>query len=66
MGISALIFIYDNAFYFESKAMEDMNLWKTDLSKDGKHSKSTNIFLGLLVGLGGMLNWYDIFEGKYL
>lgn len=35
----------------------------TGFSKDGKHS-NPQIFLGLLVGLGGYPIGYDIFEGN--
>lgn len=47
--------------YFE--ASDEDNLRKAGFSKDGKHQNS-QIFLGLLVGLGGYSKGYDIFEGN--
>ena len=46
--------------YFESSDEDDLR--KTGFSKDGKH-QNPQIFLGLLVGLGGYAVEYDIFEG---
>jgi transposase len=46
--------------YFESSDEDDLR--KAGFSKDGKHS-NPQIFLGLLVGLGGYAIGYDIFEG---
>lgn len=47
--------------YFESSDEDDLR--KTGFSKDGKHS-NPQIFIGLLVGLGGYAIGYDIFEGN--
>lgn len=40
-----------------------MTYEEQEFSKDGKHS-NPQIFLGLLVGLGGYAIDYDIFEGN--
>lgn len=45
------------------KASNEGDLRKTGFSKDGKHSNQ-QIFLGLLVALGGYAIGYDIFEGN--
>jgi transposase len=47
--------------YFEASDEDDLR--KTGFSKDGKHQQP-QIFLGLLVGLGGYAIGYDIFEGN--
>ncbi len=47
--------------YFESGDQDDLR--KTGFSKDGKH-QCPQIFLGLLVGLGGYAIGYDIFQGN--
>jgi len=47
--------------YFEASDEDDIR--KTSFSKDGKHS-NPQIYLGLLVGLGGYTVGYDIFEGS--
>lgn len=47
--------------YFEASDEDDLR--KTGFSKDGKHI-NPQIFLGLLVGLGGYAIGYDIFEGN--
>ena len=47
--------------YFEASDEDDLR--KTGFSKDGKH-QNPQIFLGLLVGLGGYAIGYDIFEGN--
>jgi transposase len=47
--------------YFEASDEDDLR--KTGFSKDGKHS-NPQIYLGLLVGLGGYAIGYDIFEGN--
>src|SRR5210317_1971008 len=46
--------------YFEASDEDDLR--KAGFSKDGKH-QNPQIFLGLLVGLGGYAIGYDIFEG---
>ena len=45
------------------KASDEDDLRKAWFSKDGKHH-NPQIFLGLLVGLGGYAIGYDIFEGN--
>ncbi len=47
--------------YFEASDEDDLR--KTGFSKDGKHS-NPQIYLGLLVGLGGYPIGYDIFKGN--
>lgn len=56
------IVFYDmTTLYFEAADEDDLR--KTGLSKDGKH-RNPQIYLGLLVGLGGYAIGYDIFEGN--
>lgn len=56
------IVFYDmTTLYFETSDEDDLR--KTGFSKDGKHS-NPQIFLGLLVALGGYAIGYDIFEGN--
>ena len=56
------IVFYDmTTLYFEASDEDDLR--KTGFSKDGKHS-NPQIFLGLLVALGGYAIGYDIFEGN--
>ena len=56
------VVFYDmTTLYFEASDEDDLR--KTGFSKDGKHS-NPQIFLGLLVGLGGYAIGYDIFEGN--
>ena len=47
--------------YFEASDEDDLR--KTGFSKDGKH-QSPQIFIGLLIGMGGYAIGYDIFEGN--
>jgi transposase len=47
--------------YFEASDEDDLR--KTGFSKDGRH-QNPQIFIGLLVGLGGYAIGYDIFEGN--
>ena len=47
--------------YFEAEDEDDLR--KTGFNKDGKHS-NLQIFLGLLVGIGGYAIGYDIYEGN--
>lgn len=62
LGGNISIVFYDmTTLYFE--ASDEDNLRKTGFSKDGKH-QNPQIFLGLLVGLGGYAIGYDIFEGN--
>lgn len=59
---SISVVFYDmTTLYFEASDEDDLR--KTGFSKDGKH-QSPQIFLGLLVGLGGYAIGYDIFEGN--
>ena len=54
------IAFYDmTTLYFEASDEDDLR--KTGFSKDGKH-QNPQIFLGLLVGLGGYAIGYDIFD----
>ncbi len=57
-----IVVFYDmTTLYFEASDEDDLR--KTGFSKDGKH-QNPQIFLGLLVGLGGYAIGYDIFEGN--
>ena len=59
---SISVVFYDmTTLYFEASDEDDLR--KTGFSKDGKH-QSPQIYLGLLVGLGGYAIGYDIFEGN--
>ena len=56
------VVFYDmTTLYFEASDEDDLR--KTGFSKDGKH-QNPQIFIGLLVGLGGYAIGYDIFEGN--
>jgi len=57
----SIVFYDMTTIYFESSDEDDLR--KTGFSKDGKH-QNPQIFLGLLVGLGGYAIGYDIFEGN--
>lgn len=59
-GNVSVVFYDMTTLYFE--ASEEDDLRKTGFSKDGK-AQNPQIFLGLLVGLGGYAIGYDIFEG---
>jgi hypothetical protein len=62
LGGNVNVVFYDmTTLYFEASDEDDLR--KTGFSKDGKHS-NPQIFLGLLVGLGGYAIGYDIFEGN--
>ena len=62
LGNKISVVFYDmTTLYFEASDEDDLR--KTGFSKDGKHS-NPQIFLGLLVGLGGYAIGYDIFEGN--
>jgi len=59
---SISVVFYDmTTLYFEASDEDDLR--KTGFSKDGKH-QSPQIYLGLLVGIGGYAIGYDIFEGN--
>ena len=60
-GQISVVFYDMTTIYFESSDEDDLR--KTGFSKDGKH-QHPQIFLGLLVGLGGYAIGYDIFEGN--
>jgi len=60
-GKISIVFYDMTTLYFEASDEDDLR--KAGFSKDGKHQKP-QIFLGLLVGLGGYAIGYDIFEGN--
>ncbi len=60
-GNISVVFYDMTTLYFEASDEDDLR--KTGFSKDGKH-QNPQIFLGLLVGLGGYAIGYDIFEGN--
>lgn len=60
-GNIGIVFYDMTTIYFEASDEDDLR--KTGFSKDGK-SQSPQIFLGLLVGLGGYAIGCDIFEGN--
>ena len=57
----SIVFYDMTTLYFEASDEDDLR--KAGFSKDGKH-QNPQIFLGLLVGLGGYAIGYDIFEGS--
>lgn len=62
LGNQVGVVFYDmTTIYFEASDEDDIR--KAGFSKDGKHS-NPQIYLGLLVGLGGYAIGYDIFEGN--
>lgn len=60
-GNMSVMFYDMTTLYFEASDEDDLR--KTGFSKDGKH-QNPQIYLGLLVGLGGYAIGYDIFEGN--
>ena len=60
-GCISVVFYDMTTLYFEASDEDDLR--KTGFSKDGKHQKP-QIFLGLLVGIGGYAIGYEIFEGN--
>ena len=60
-GKISVVFYDMTTLYFEASDEDDLR--KTGFSKDGKH-QHPQIFIGLLVGLGGYAIGYDIFEGN--
>jgi len=60
-GNISIVFYDMTTLYFEASDEDDLR--KAGFSKDGKH-QNPQIFLGLLVGLGGYAIGYDIFEGS--
>ena len=59
-GKVSVVFYDMTTLYFEASDEEDLR--KTGFSKDGK-AQNPQIFLGLLVGIGGYAIGYNIFEG---
>ena len=57
----SVVFYDMTTLYFEASDEDDLR--KTGFSKDGKH-QCPQIYIGLLVGLGGYVIGYDIFEGN--
>jgi transposase len=57
----SIVFYDMTTLYFESSDEDDLR--KTGFSKEGKH-QNPQIYLGLLVGLGGYAIGYEIFEGN--
>jgi len=57
----SVVFYDMTTLYFEASDEDDLR--KTGFSKDGKH-QCPQIFIGLLIGLGGYAIGYDIFEGN--
>ena len=60
-GNISVVFYDMTTLYFEASDEDDLR--KTGFSKDGNH-QNPQIYLGLLVGLGGYAIGYDIFEGS--
>ena len=60
-GNISVVFYDMTTIYFEASDEDDFR--KAGFSKDGKH-QNPQIYLGLLVGLGGYAIGYDIFEGS--
>ncbi len=62
LGGNISVVFYDmTTLYFEASDEDDLR--KAGFSKDGKH-QNPQIYVGLLVGLGGYAIGYDIFEGS--
>lgn len=57
----SVVFYDMTTLYFEASDEDDLR--KAGFSKDGKHS-NPQIFLGLLVTVGGYVIGYDMFEGN--
>jgi len=60
-GNISIVFYDMTTLYFEASDEDDLR--KTGFSKDGR-PQNPQIFIGLLVGLGGYAIGYDIFEGN--
>jgi transposase len=60
-GNISIVFYDMTTLYFEASDEDDLR--KTGFSKDGKH-QNPQIYIGLLVGMGGYAIGYDIFEGN--
>jgi transposase len=62
LGNKISVVFYDmTTLYFEASDEDDLR--RTGFSKDGKH-QCPQIYIGLLVGLGGYAIGYDIYEGN--
>jgi transposase len=60
-GDIGVVFYDLTTVYFESDREDDLRI--AGFNKDGKH-RNPQIFIGLLVGLGGYAIGYEIFEGN--
>lgn len=60
-GDISVVFYDMTTLYFEASDEDDLR--KTGFSKDGKH-QNPQIFIGLLVALGGYVIGYDVYEGN--
>lgn len=60
-GKISVVFYDMTTLHFEASDEDDLR--KTGFSKEGKH-QCPQIYIGLLVGLGGYAIGYDIFEGN--
>ena len=60
-GKISVVFYDMTTLYFEASDEDDLR--KTGFNKEGKH-QCPQIYIGLLVGLGGYAIGYDIFEGN--
>jgi transposase len=60
-GNIGIVFYDMTTIYFEASDEDDLR--KSGFSKDGKH-QNPQIYLGLLVGIGGYAIGYDIYEGN--
>jgi len=61
LGNLSVVFYDMTTLYFEASDEDDLR--KPGFNKEGKHHKP-QIFLGLLVGIGGYVVSYDIYEGN--
>ena len=60
-GVISVVFYDMTTLYFEASDEDDLR--KIGFNKDGKH-QCPQIFIGLLVGVGGYPIGYDIYEGN--
>ncbi len=61
LGNISVVFYDMTTLHFEASDEDDLR--KTGFSKNGKH-QNPQIYIGLLIGLGGYAVGYDIFEGN--
>lgn len=61
LGKISIVFYDMTTLYFEASDEDDLR--KTGFSKDGK-SHNPQIFIGLLVGIGGYSIGYDVYQGN--